>query len=541
MDEPDGQCLGLAPIQLADKPLFDRAFAHLPQRISDYTFAATYMWTDSLHLSWAPIERHLCVFANTTGDLTMLMPPIPQLGATDADLTRCIDACFDIMDRYNDRASDRSHSRIEYVSDAMLEQFSAMPNISLSATASHSDYVYDCQRMIDLAGGPLKSKRHARSKFQRDFPDHRAEPLNASHIPACRALAEQWAIHGDAAHEGEVNDAHQGSDILRHRELTATCLALDAFEPLQLRGMVLFVGEKLIGFTLGEPLDATQASILVEKTDPAYPGAAQLIFSEFCRQAWADHPLINAGDDWGLPSLRFAKQSYRPMRTLCKYILTRQPTLLIAGMPVTDLPVENPAHLVADRPLNSPTHPIPSTIDIRRAVTADTPGIEYLEQICFSQNVEAFNRRQIRRLIANPRATVTVAEADGQVLGWAVGLIRQHHKGRSGRIYAIAVHPDVRGRHVGQQLAQQTIHELAQRGALRTYLEVRVDNLPAIRLYRKLGFVDDRPIPNYYGIGCHALHMRRAAVALSDKHAHACTAIPRTLGQSLPRERSAVG
>ena len=521
MDDPDGQCFGLAPIQLADKPLFDRAFALLPQRISDYSFAATYMWTDSLRLWWASIHRHLCVFANTTGDLTMLMPPIPQPDAADADLRDCVDGCFQIMDRYNDRASDRSRSRIEYVSDAVLERFSATRDLALSATASYSDYLYDCGRMIDLAGGPLKSKRHARSKFQRDYPDHHTEPLCARHIPACRQLAQQWARHGDQTHEGEVNDAHQGSDILRHRELTAACIALDAFELLQLRGTVLFVGDRLVGFTAGEALDATQASILIEKTDPAYGGAAQFIFSEFCRQCWSDYPLINAGDDWGLPSLRFAKQSYRPMRMLSKYILTRQPTLVVAGLPVTDLPRENPPHLVADRPAQSQSYALPATIDIRAAEAADTAGIEQLEQICFDQPVETFNRRQIRRLIANPRATVTVAAVDGLVLGWAVGLIRQHRRGCSGRIYAIAVHPDARGRHVGLELAEQTIGRLAQRGAERMYLEVRADNLPAIRLYRKLGFVDHRPIPNYYGPGCHALRMRHTAVTASGAFAHA--------------------
>ena len=29
------------------------------------------------------------------------------------------------------------------------------------------------------------------------------------------------------------------------------------------------------------------------------------------------------GDDWGIPTLRFTKQSYRPTRTPAKYVLTR--------------------------------------------------------------------------------------------------------------------------------------------------------------------------------------------------------------------------
>ena len=77
MDDPDGQRFGLAPIRLTDKPLFDRVFAGLAQPISDYTFANTFVWGSSLALYWQRIDRHLCVFANGSGDLTLLLPPMP--------------------------------------------------------------------------------------------------------------------------------------------------------------------------------------------------------------------------------------------------------------------------------------------------------------------------------------------------------------------------------------------------------------------------------------------------------------------------------
>ena len=100
MDDPDGQRFGLAHVQLTDKPIFDGVFGNLAQPISDYTFANTFIWSTSLKLYWAQMDRHLCVFANGTGDLTMLMPPMPQPGATDADLRDCVVNCFDLMDRY---------------------------------------------------------------------------------------------------------------------------------------------------------------------------------------------------------------------------------------------------------------------------------------------------------------------------------------------------------------------------------------------------------------------------------------------------------
>ncbi len=523
MDDPDGQRVGLAHIELTDKPVFDGVYAHLAQPISDYSFAANYIWGSCLKLYWSRIDRHVCVFANGTGDLTMLTPPIPQPGATESDLRDCVGRCFEVMDRYNDRIADRSRSRIEYVSDELLERFSAAPGLSLSATPMSGDYLYDTARMIDLAGGPLKSKRHARSKFMNSCPNHRTAPLDDSHVPACHELLDLWCRVRDQSHEGEVNTAQVGSDILRHHDLIASHTALSHYKQLGLRGMVLLDGDKVIGFTFGEALSPHQASIMVEKTHPDYPGSAQYIYSEFCRLYWQDFPLINAGDDWGIPSLRFTKQSYRPVRILNKYVLTRQPVPVVSGYSPLDLPQVQPAPgPVLSTPLTNQdaTQAQPQAIgvlttqadkqpELRRAELGDVATILGLERACFKSLEETFNRRQIKNLILNPRATVTAAVLDGQVVGWAVGLIRQHRHSQSGRLYAVAVHPDHRGKQLGRGLAEHALLSLSQLGISRVFLEVRSDNHTAINLYRKLGFIGHRFLPKYYGQGGHGLRMKR--------------------------------
>lgn len=349
MDDPGGQPLGLAPITLADKPLFDDAFGRLAQPTTDYSFANTFIWSSCLKLYWASLDRHLCIFANGTGDLTMLLPPLAQADASEADLDDCLQHCFEIMDAYNDRIADRMHSRIEYVSDELLERLCTARRLNLSASPMGGDYVYETARMIDLAGGPLKSKRHARTKFMRDYPDWRMTPLGEDHLPVCLELLRFWHHHGDSTHGGEVSDVQVGSDVLRCRDALSCELALRHQRELGLTGMALLVGPgpgRLIGFTLGEAVSPTQASILVEKTHPDFHGSAQLIFAEFCRRAWSDYPECNAGDDWGIPSLRFTKQSYRPIRLLNKYVLTR-PAPVAVAVPARIEPAADP--LAAER------------------------------------------------------------------------------------------------------------------------------------------------------------------------------------------------
>src|SRR5690349_15373160 len=70
VDEPlaDTPDPALRPIQLEDRPHFDRVFSRLKAPISDYAFAGTFIWGSSLKLYWARIDHHVCVFANGTGD-----------------------------------------------------------------------------------------------------------------------------------------------------------------------------------------------------------------------------------------------------------------------------------------------------------------------------------------------------------------------------------------------------------------------------------------------------------------------------------------
>src|SRR6185312_2484598 len=117
---------------------------------------------------------HLCVFANGTGDLTLLMPPIGDTGS-DAALAEA----FDLMNTYNGRRGVLERSRVEYVSAELLAR---LDRSKLAVQAMRADYIYDVNRMIDLSGGDLASKRQSKNRFMRNY-DYRVETYSAaSHL-----------------------------------------------------------------------------------------------------------------------------------------------------------------------------------------------------------------------------------------------------------------------------------------------------------------------------------------------------------------------
>lgn len=65
-------------------------------------------------------------------------------------------------------------------------------------------------------------------------------------------------------------------------------------------------------------------------------------------------------------------------------------------------------------------------------------------------------------------------------------------------VATIAVHPDHRHKGIGAALLANALIIAAHRGALISLLEVRVSNLPALKLYERFGYLVDGVRKNYY-------------------------------------------
>ncbi|HWE96978.1 MAG TPA: GNAT family N-acetyltransferase [Tepidisphaeraceae bacterium] len=532
MDDDPFSGWDLRSVELADRAVLDPYFTSLAEPLSDYTFSQLFTWRNSLRILWKMIDGHLCVFANGTGDLTLLLPPI---GDTHSD--RALKGAYELMDDYNVRHGVPHRSRVEYASEELLARFD---RTGMQARPMGADYLYDVNRMIDLAGGDLASKRQAKNRFIRNYPFRVEEYSRDRHLADCMQLLDTWKIHQDAQHLEEPDS----NALKRAKESVATALCLETAQVLGLKGMVVYVGAaeedcklqianckmqiggeaerswRLRAFTFGEALGRNQSSITIEKTDLSVKGLAQFIFSDFCQRHWAHLPLVNVGDDWGLESLAWTKQSYRPVKMLRKFVLRREPAVVSATgfAPSADAapaptPVPNILEelLAAGAVLPAPhasadNADVPhSPVHIRPARKADLPAALELELATFSAH--AISKRQMHYLQQRDSAVFLVAEAGGRVVGDGIALLR-NQKGRvSGRIYSLVVSDAHRGQKIGEKLLCAMLEELTRRGASRVYLEVEETNAGAIRLYERNGFRRIGSLPHYYDEGQHAVHM----------------------------------
>jgi ribosomal-protein-alanine N-acetyltransferase len=143
---------------------------------------------------------------------------------------------------------------------------------------------------------------------------------------------------------------------------------------------------------------------------------------------------------------------------------------------------------------------------LRPMTTADLPGVMELELALFGE--ESWSRDmlagELRQQPASRHYLVAEDEA-GQVIGYG-GLLAA---GTQADVVTLAVSTARWGQGIGSQLLAALLDEARGRGCAEVFLEVRMDNVRAQRLYRDRGFTEIGIRRGYYQpSGADALVMR---------------------------------
>lgn len=127
---------------------------------------------------------------------------------------------------------------------------------------------------------------------------------------------------------------------------------------------------------------------------------------------------------------------------------------------------------------------------------------------------EAWTARAYREEVADThnRHYLAIEDTDGALLGWGGVMVVAD----AAEILTVGVVPDARRQGLARRLVADLLAEAVRRGAREAFLEVRVDNEPARKLYESEGFVEVGRRRGYYHHGrVDALIMRRD---LAERH-----------------------
>lgn len=142
---------------------------------------------------------------------------------------------------------------------------------------------------------------------------------------------------------------------------------------------------------------------------------------------------------------------------------------------------------------------------VRQAEPTDIPDIMQINQETLPEN---YPEHFFREIFDRYSKAFFVIETEGKLLGYIMCRMEGGVSNfglrwvRRGHIVSVAVLPGYRRHGLATQLIQESTKALAtEYNAKEVILEVRTTNLPAIKLYEKLGFQRIRTLNAYYRNG----------------------------------------
>lgn len=215
---------------------------------------------------------------------------------------------------------------IRGLTDKTLEEF--LPKygdmFEITEDRDNADYIYTVDRLCNLPGRHLSSKRNHIKHFERngEWEFHRITAGECGKYSSCSereeykpsSIAEAKAFVDEFYHE--KHDPELAAEAEAIEEMFAN------YDALGFIGGLLFQNGVPVAFTAGTKLDDEVFDVHFEKAMPGVEAAYTMVNREFARMVHEELPDIgafNREEDMGIEGLRKAKLSYHPDILLMKY------------------------------------------------------------------------------------------------------------------------------------------------------------------------------------------------------------------------------
>ena len=148
-----------------------------------------------------------------------------------------------------------------------------------------------------------------------------------------------------------------------------------------------------------------------------------------------------------------------------------------------------------------------NNITFRNINFIDIPDVMYVNRVSLPENYSRYTFIALYRLFKDI-SYVAVDEKLDKVVGYIINkedegksFFNSNNLVRKGHVFSIAVLPEYRRKHIGKILLALGMKAMFKKGLEEVYLEVRVSNTPAIKLYEKFGMEKVGVVKKYYSDG----------------------------------------
>lgn len=286
-------------VKLEDKPQVDSLICASGCHGADYSFANLFIWRHAYKPHIAFINNKIIIYMPEAGGLYAFPKGDGPLEET-IELMRA-------------DAHERGHKfEMRGLTPMILEQLKELygDSFSVREDRDNADYIYTTEKLCELRGRHLSSKRNHLKHFERNG-EWRFERVTADNLSKAKEFVSTFY------------EAKDDPDLVE--EEIAINEMFDNFDALGFYAGLLYQNDEPVAFSAGTRLDDITFDTHFEKALPDVEAAYTMINREFAKmihEILPDIQYFNREEDMGLEGLRRAKESYHPDILLMKYTVT---------------------------------------------------------------------------------------------------------------------------------------------------------------------------------------------------------------------------
>lgn len=292
-------------LTLKEIPLIKPFFVIQKSRICDYSIGGLFMWRDFFYTEYA-IEEGILFFKVKYVN-NMIAFTIPMAESAE-NVRRGLDLLCDY-------AAENNYDTIFCMTSgedrSVIEDYFSWKGFSVVCRSDRkwADYLYDAESFLEFKGKRMHGQRNHVNKFKSLYPDWSLRRIEENLLPDCIAFLDK------------ITARNTKTDPVAIEELAKTREVLENYAIYDLLGACLYVGERIVGLSIGEIIYDTMI-VHIEKGDTDYAGVYQMLSSEFAKCfVTPEVKYINREDDSGDYHLRTSKLSYHPIGILEKFTI----------------------------------------------------------------------------------------------------------------------------------------------------------------------------------------------------------------------------
>ena len=299
-------------ISIDNREILEQYLNGYEYKTSGLSFSAQYMWRDINKFSWDMMGEYMCISGishlelEDGIELPFMFPPLTATGEYDKDALR--ETIYKAKEHFEKKGQPFSLRLVPFHVMEIIKE--AVPEIHFIDDRPNYDYIYLTQELIDLKGKAFHSKKNHLNYFKKTYEYEYVELTSDMADDAMRFISDFNKRKEVPAHEMEMLKMEEQAmeDVFKNIEAVGYSA-----------GAILIDGN-IEALAIGGKLGKKTITEHVEKANVEFRGLYQAINNEFCRNVAAKAKYINREEDMGIPNLRKAKLSYKPVKLIEKYI-----------------------------------------------------------------------------------------------------------------------------------------------------------------------------------------------------------------------------